>query len=462
MRRRNFLTGALAAAAVPNFARAKVRVEQKDSQFKEAASVDICVLGGSCTGVFAAVRAARLGARVAIVEQANGFGGVAVNGLVNVWHSFMDTEFKRRIIAGMSQETVERLKKRGAVRTIEKSETTAFLLNPFELKTELDELILEAKVIPFLHSLFSEPYIKDGEIAGAIIDGKSGRRIIRAKYFIDATGDADFCLRSGFKVYTADSIQPATMCALVKNFDSKLIIKHSKEFNIPPTYVWGVPLPGGDLRLMAGTRISGHFMADSEDLTFAEIEGRRQIRAIMDIMHKYGKDTKLQLLGLPSYIGVRETRHIAALHKITEDEALNGIHYPDAIANGSYRFDVHHQDKPGVTFHYLNGTAKYVSGSAPIKEFTWRKEALPENPTFYQMPLRSLIPQNSRNVIAAGRMIDADELAFSGIRVMVNMNQLGEAAGVATYLALKSGKNIGDVPAEEVRKTLASGGSIII
>ena len=29
--------------------------------------VDICVLGGSCTGVFAAVRAARLGAKVAIV-----------------------------------------------------------------------------------------------------------------------------------------------------------------------------------------------------------------------------------------------------------------------------------------------------------------------------------------------------------------------------------------------------------
>ena len=70
--------------------------------------------GGSCTGVFAAVRAARLGAKVAIVEQANGFGGVAVNGLVNVWHSFMDTEFKRQIIGGMSQEVVERLKTRGA------------------------------------------------------------------------------------------------------------------------------------------------------------------------------------------------------------------------------------------------------------------------------------------------------------------------------------------------------------
>ena len=132
MRRRNFLTGVFAAAVTPNFARAKACIEKK-AEFKEAANVDICVLGGSCTGVFAAVRAARLGAKVAIVEQANGFGGVAVNGLVNVWHSFMDAEFKRQIIGGMSQEVVERLKTRGAEWRLQFSCTSGvlgLLLNP--------------------------------------------------------------------------------------------------------------------------------------------------------------------------------------------------------------------------------------------------------------------------------------------------------------------------------------------
>jgi heterodisulfide reductase subunit A-like polyferredoxin len=47
------------------------------------ADVDICVLGGSCTGVFAAVRAARLGASVALVEKMNCFGGVATSAMVN-------------------------------------------------------------------------------------------------------------------------------------------------------------------------------------------------------------------------------------------------------------------------------------------------------------------------------------------------------------------------------------------
>ena len=52
------------------------------------ADVDLCVAGGSCTGVFAAVAAARRGVRVALVEPQNRFGGTAVASLVCYWHSF--------------------------------------------------------------------------------------------------------------------------------------------------------------------------------------------------------------------------------------------------------------------------------------------------------------------------------------------------------------------------------------
>src|SRR5690606_30673662 len=60
--------------------------------------VDICILGGSCTGVFAAVRAARLGAKVAIIEKQGAFGGVATVAKVNTWHSLRNTDFSRQII----------------------------------------------------------------------------------------------------------------------------------------------------------------------------------------------------------------------------------------------------------------------------------------------------------------------------------------------------------------------------
>src|SRR5512137_410845 len=84
-----------------------------------AADVDLCVVGGSCTGVFAAVRAARLGLKVAIIENNGFFGGVATAGLVCIWHTTLDTVFKRQIIAGMTTETLDRLRRRSAVRDLE-------------------------------------------------------------------------------------------------------------------------------------------------------------------------------------------------------------------------------------------------------------------------------------------------------------------------------------------------------
>ena len=72
---------------------------------------DICVVGGSATGVFAAVRAARLGAKVVIVECQNSFGGVASNGLVGLWHTFLSTDGKTQVISGLTEETLGRMDK---------------------------------------------------------------------------------------------------------------------------------------------------------------------------------------------------------------------------------------------------------------------------------------------------------------------------------------------------------------
>ena len=61
---------------------------------------------------------------------------------------------------------------------------------------------MEAGIHPYLHTLFSEPYLgEDGKLMGVIVDNKSGRGIIKAKYFIDATGDGDLCYRLGLKSY---------------------------------------------------------------------------------------------------------------------------------------------------------------------------------------------------------------------------------------------------------------------
>ena len=66
------------------------------------------------------------------------------------------------------------------------------------------------------------------------------------------------------------------------------------------------------------------------------------------------------------------------------------------------------------------------------------------------------------NLIVAGRMIDADAMAHGAIRVMVNMNQVGEAAGVAAALAFNHGQSFHDVPPAKLRSELQRGGSLVV
>ena len=431
------------------------------------AEADICVLGGSCTGVFAALRAARLGAKVVLIEKQNSFGGTATNSMVNVWHSLMDTEFKQQIIAGLTLEVIERLEKRGAVNFDRGSASVGCGFNSDEMKIELDEMVKEAGVKPYLHTFFSMPYVRDGQLEAVIVENKSGRGAIKAKMFVDATGDGDLCHRLGLKTYTREHLQPPTTCARFSGWDSvrssfsRLFREHGEEFDVPLGFVWGRGVPGSEVYMLAGTRVYGADCSNAEQLTKAEMEGRRQVRAFMDMVRKYKPESDVVLQALPSQIGIRETRHVKCQYQLKGDDVLSGKRFKDAIANGSYRVDIHHQDKPGLTFKYLDGTQSYNRPGYPPIKGRWREETQ-TNPTFYQIPFRSLVTGQYGNLITAGRMLDADLVAFSAVRVMVNMNQTGEAAGTAAYLALDTHTPIPSLKPSTIRKTLAEKGSIII
>ncbi|MCG3147576.1 MAG: hypothetical protein PCFJNLEI_01016 [Verrucomicrobiae bacterium] len=428
---------------------------------------DVCVIGGSCTGVFAAVRAARLGARVVIVEKAGSFGGVATLSLVNVWHSPFDTTYRKQIIAGLTMEVIDRLRRRKAVTDRERSPHWAWAFNPQELQIELDELIREAGITPLLHTQFVAPHVVDGQLRAAIIENKSGRQAIRARLFIDASGDGDLCHRAGLVTYAVAHIQPSTTCAAISDYLvdgvqlDQVIREHAAEFDLPAGFAWGTAIPNSPVYMLAGTRVYDANAAEAEQLTFSEMEGRRQVRAIMDLLRKYVPGWRGVLQALPARIGIRETRHVRCQYQLTAADVLQGRQFGDAIANGSYRVDVHHQDKPGITLKYLDGTQEYCCPGAPPVRSLWRP---PEkvDPTFYQIPLRSIVPGTFPNLLLAGRMFDAEPEAHAAARVMVNMNQTGEAAGVAAWLALDSNTPVTTLAAARVRSKLAAGGSIIL
>ncbi|MFW5870965.1 MAG: FAD-dependent oxidoreductase [Verrucomicrobiota bacterium] len=432
--------------------------------------VDLAVVGGSCTGVFAAVRAARLGLRVAVVEKQNCFGGVATAGNVNIWHSLHDTIGERQIIGGLTQEILDRLSVRNAVLT-QSNPSPAYRINTEELKIEIDDLVVGHGIVPYLHSFYAAPVVEDGTLAAVILENKNGRGAIRARQFIDATGDADLALDLNLPSFKPETLQPPTLCAKIKGMNSlgdfdwqDCIRQHGAEFGLDPDWGWGSPIPGlPDIQMRADSHVFNCDTSDGDQLSHAEIEGRRQVRALMDLIRKYGPPHgDIALVDLAAVIGARETRRIVASYRLTGDDVLKGRPFEDAIANGSYRVDIHHADGPGITFRYLDGTEVVIPerGADQVRK-RWR-DPVDVDPTCYQIPWRCLLQNRISNLVLAGRMLDADKMAFSAARVMVNMNQTGEAAGVACALAIKEDIPIQSVDTRAIRETLAQGGSIIM
>jgi len=416
-------------------------IEEKARSTPVVQTCDVCVLGGSCTGVFAAVRAAQMGAKVAIVEKQNAFGGVATSGLVNIWHKLYSNKGKEQIIGGLTHEVIKRLEKIGAV-TSRGNGTGNFVLNTDELKIELDRLVVEHEITPYFHTFYVQPSMEGNQVKAVFIENKNGRQAIRAKAFVDATGDGDLARDAGVPFEIRDGLQPPTTCAEISGLPrsiQELIRTHREEFGLKPDHGWGAGVPGSPgVGMCAFTHVFDTVASDANQLTAAEIEGRRQIRAYMDIARKYGgEDNKPCLLDLASYIGIRETRSFEANYRLTENDVLSCKRFPDAIANGTYPVDVHDPKDGRFKFKRPEGD-------------------------FYQIPLSTMISDKAPNVVLAGRMISTDRGAFGGIRVMVNLNQVGEAAGVTASLAVLGGQPVAGIDSGAVRDHLSKLGAVVI
>src|SRR5438552_3897016 len=131
---------------------------------------DVLVAGGGPAGSAAAVCAARLGAKVLLVEATGCLGGMGSSGLVSTFGPISDG--KRMLVGGFMKELVEQMFQRGSLGPHVPSEFLYGQLNrwvpfkPEDLKRVLDEKCVEAGVdVRFFTRLI------DAEASGHQVEG---------------------------------------------------------------------------------------------------------------------------------------------------------------------------------------------------------------------------------------------------------------------------------------------------
>lgn len=464
--RRGFVSLLAAAGAMPADSAGGMALSKSTfNSLPSAGSFDVVVVGGSCTGVFAALRAAETGLRVALIEMSGGFGGTATQGLVPVWHSLYSSDGKRKIIGGLTDEVIEELVRRGEARKAEPGNPgIGTILNVAGLQLLLDERVRAMRMItPMLHTRVAATVGGDGRIEAVVIADKSGLRTVRGSFFIDATGDADLCrFTPGFKVWRLpkEKMQAHTVCAILSGvdrvkakhpgFSCAEILKAKYGAGVDHRFGWNMPVIGSaGLTFHAYSRVLALDPSCPEDLTRIEMECRSQVRRLVDAANRafpMPQGEGISIVSIAAHAGLRESCHIEGLYRLKTEDILHGRRFPDAIAKGSYRVDIH--EGAGNVFRYLDGREQRMEkgsdGEMHWVEGRWREPSA-DAPTWYEIPFRSIVPKGSVNVLAPGRALDCERDGYGACRVMVNCNQMGEAAGRAAALALSRGVPVSNV-----------------
>jgi hypothetical protein len=151
-----------------------------------------------------------------------------------------------------------------------------------------------------------------------------------------------------------------------------------------------------------------------EDLTRAEVQGRKHIHAVVDfVREKLPGFENCYVIDVAPQTGVRQTRLLEGEYVMTKEDLAQRTRFHDSVARG--------RD--------------------------------------YYMPYRVLLPRQIDNLLVAGRHYSATSQAQKMSREIPPCMAMGEAAGVAAALALGAGVSVRNVDVRVLQKTLRAQGA---
>ncbi|QLD12003.1 FAD-dependent oxidoreductase [Microbacterium oleivorans] len=414
---------------------------------------DITVVGGGLAGVCAAISAARLGKRVALVGNRPVLGGNS-SSEVRVW------------VVGATSHGIQRFARESGV--IGELYVENQYRNPEGNPIIWDEVVLDA--------VRAEPNIRlflNTDVREIDLDEVGGERVItavhgwtmgseiattfRSPYVLDCTGDgligylagADFRIGREARDEFGEAWAPEVAD---EELLGSTILFYTKDLGRPVDFVapdsakdiTTTPIPTS--RILRSGDSGAHYwwiewgghLDTVHDNEAIRDELRSVIFGIWDYIKNSGRfDAEtLDLEWVGTMPGKREYRRFLGDHVLTQNEILDQVDHEDAVAFGGWSIDLHPVE--GMYATEAGAHQRYSDG-------------------IYGIPFRSYYSRNVANMLMAGRDISASHVAFGSTRVMATCGAGGEAAGTGAALALDLGvrpRRIATAHAHELRQLL--------
>lgn len=433
------------------------------------AEADVIIVGGSRTGVVAAIAAARNGADVLLLERSARVGGQYLGPIEGMRNGAI------RVVAGIPAELLGRVALQGGA--IETTRLHALgtwdgqpmpdciydlSVMPYDrqvLAWVAFEMLEEAGVRVLLHTQAVGAVSEDRTVLGVIVEGPGGRRALLGRVVIDASGNGSILRWGGAELVTGrqvdERLQPNSLCAFVggvaygapgseRNSVRQTLQAAVDRGELPPFGgPWLVPdVRGGRLRhdeiVLHLSRVWGD-ATDTEELTHAEMEALKQVRAFVGFFRDNVPGYRnCYLIDVVDRVAVRESRRLLGQYVLTGEDVLACRQFEDSVGRGCHPIDIHAGEE-GSTAQAL----------------TW----LPPG-SHYGIPYRCLLPRTVEGLLASGRCVSTDRRAFASYRVHGSLMASGQAAGTAAALAAARGIHPTQLDGREVRTLLESQGAL--
>lgn len=403
---------------------------------------DLLVAGGGPAGCAAAICAARLGAKVLLVEATGCLGGMGTSGLVTAFDPMADGE--KSLVGGLMREIVETLHARGELPphvTPDYWRTRYHCWTPFRvegLKLLLDELAAEAGVEVRLFTTVVEAESAAQSVSGVVVHNIEGLRCIRARAFIDCTGDAVLAHLCGVECRTNPEFMPGTLCSLHAGIDWERVQRVNQwelleqavtdgHFTQPDRHLPGMWQVGRTLGYLNGGHLFGRDALTCRGRSDGMVLGRKLVREYVSFYRKYVDGCQdMELVTTAALMGVRETRRIVGEYELTFEDYIGRRQFPDQIGVFNKFVDIHVRDCSDREYRRFLREMREV-GRLGVGEC-------------FGIPYRILVPRGWRNLWVAGRCNSSDVRVHGSIRVMPAAAMMGQAAGTAAVQSIASGR----------------------